>query len=286
MLRMSCRLMMCAVVAAAAITADAAAVQASTFSASAAAVGASGSTPQQVLDATYSGPGGTGLASAIADRGILRAKAFIQSVAGCFCTPNISGGAVSLVYATDVVISGPGGPASVPATVHVVLDGNLDATGPNPWTATKVSMYVSGPDNVTHSGYVYLSGGVAAGVDLLAGIVSNSFSFPIDVDLGLVPVGTPFTIVFYLGAQADGSSWHLTYNTGTADSFTSGGLHFPGNPPPVLNALPESAGPVFTLPAGYTSNIPSMNVVDNYWTGAATRTRPGTWGSVKSLYRR
>ena len=89
-----------------------------------------------------------------------------------------------------------------------------------------------------------------------------------------------------LGAQADGSSWYLTFNTGTADSFTSGGLHFPGNPPPVLNALPESAGPVFTLPAGYTSNIPSMNVVDNYWTGAATRTRPGTWGSIKSLYRR
>lgn len=278
--------MMCAMVAAAVIAAGATAVHGSTFSANAGAVGANGSTPQQVLDAPYSGPGGAGVASAAADRGILRARAYIQSVAGCFCTPNISGGAGGWLYATDVVISGPAGPASVPATLHLVLDGNLDATGPNPWTTTKVSMYVTGPDNVTHSGYVYLSGGVVAGVDLLAGIALPSFSFPVDVDLGLVPLGTPFTIVINLGAQADGSSWYLTYNTGTADCFTTGGLHFPGNASPVVYGLPKSAGPVFTLPAGYTSNIPSMNVVDNYWTGVATRTRPGTWGRVKSLYRR
>ena len=139
-----------------------------------------------------------------------------------------------------------------------------------------VSAAVTGPDNVTHSGYAYLSGGVISGVDLLAGISSSSFSFPIDVDLGLVPLGSPFTIVMNLGAQADGSSWHLTYNTGTADGFTAGGLHFQVN----------TAGPVFTLPVGYTSNIPSMNVVDNYWTGVATPARTTTWGRVKSLYRR
>ena len=285
MQRMRGGLLMCAAMAVAAIGAATAPVHASTFVVSAGAIGTGGSTPQQVLNAPYSGPGGAGAASGAADRGILRAKAFIQSVAGCNCTPNISGGAGAWLYATDVVISGPAGPATVPATIHLVLDGSLAATGPNPWTAVKVSMYVTGPDNVTQSGIAYLSDGAVGSSGILAGQSSLTFHRNVDVDLGNLPVGTPFTIIFNLGAQADGSSWHLTYNTGTVDFFTSGGLHFPGSASMALSSSTEAPGPVFTLPAGFTSNIPSMDVVDNYWTGAVTPVRNTTWGRLKSIYR-
>ncbi len=260
-------------------------VPASTFSASAGGLGAGGSTPQQVLDAPYGGPGGAWVASAVADRGILRAKAFVQSVAGCGCTPNISGGASDIVSATDVVITGPAGPATVPGTIHLVLEGSLAATGPNPWSSIKVSTYVTGPDNVSHSGAAYLSGGSVVSSGILAGQSSPTFNRNLDVDLGALPVGTPFTIVFDLAVQADGTAFYLTYNTGTADFFTAAGLHFPGSAAIVLASSVETLGPVFTLPLGYTSNIPSLNVVDNLWTGGTTPARATTWGRLKRIFR-
>jgi len=74
------------------------------------------------------------ITSGCADRGILKAKGIV----GGYCPGGFdhsAGSALSLFSVDDVVISCPSGPTSVPAILHMVLEGSISASAPQNWTA-------------------------------------------------------------------------------------------------------------------------------------------------------
>lgn len=250
---------------------------------------ASGPIPQELLNGAFGGSlGTTGVASADAERGILRAKSFIQNPISCNCSPQTDHlvGGTATVQVDDAIIIGPAGVTQVATTLHLVLDGTLAISGAFPWGARLEASVACGSGG--DGGAIALSGDGLIAVGMFAGQSSPLISRAIDIAT-TVPVNTPFTMTFTMSALVGGTAGSTVVNTATANFFDAGGLHFPSSVP--LGgisdlALAGNTAPVFTLPDGYTAEIPSLNVVNNVWTtGNPLPVENSTWGRVKSLYR-
>jgi hypothetical protein len=228
-----------------------------------------------------------GTASAAADRGILKAKSACHTARTPFRYPgpfpNPYGG-LATWEVNDVRISGPANPAGVPAMLHMILEGNLEASGgdqfgtPFNWGTTASVGLSIGSSAILRSffGEMGLDGNHAWGA---TGILSSAagpglMSIALDLDLGLMPVNVDLTMSAQLDASVGGGGF-LASSAVETNFFDQGGLHF----------ISLGAGPVMTLPPGYTVDIPSLNVVHNSWGGIPVSARPRTWGALKVLYR-
>jgi len=261
-----------------------------TFHVSVAGLGdATGSTPQSLLDGLFTGSlGTTGMASASADRGLLRAKSACENPVSCLCTPQIDpalGGTAEL-HVFDALIVGPPEVTEIATVLHLVLDGTLALAGPSPWGGRLEVTVACGTGG--GFGYIVLSGDGLLSGGILAGQATPSVSRVIDLAT-TVPVNAPFAMSISMVAVVGGTSLGTTVNSAAVNFFDGAGLHFPATVPLVGergHLSSAGADPVFTLPDGYTSEIPSLNVVDNVWTtGNPVPTENTTWGRVKNLHR-
>jgi hypothetical protein len=190
----------------------------------------------------------------------------------------------------DAVISGPASATSVPAILHMVLDGNLTSSEPPSWKAQTSVQIICGSANA--SGYIQVYGSEEGAVVFTAtGLLAEqagpgAVSIPIDLDCGLLPVNSAFDIYIFMDATV-GPNGGLNRGSAESNFFDGGGLHFPASGPFNADSSNHSAGagPVFTLPPGYTVNIPSLNVVDNTWHGGTVSVQHHAWTAVKNLYR-
>jgi hypothetical protein len=265
-------------------------VFATTFSVDVVTLGtASGPIPQALLDGAFAGSlGTTGVASASSERGILRAKSFIQNPISCNCSPQTDHlvGGTATVLVDDAMIIGPPEVTQITTTLHLVLDGTLAITGAFPWGTRLEATILCGTGG--GQGFIVLRGDGLLSGGIFAGQSSPIVSRAIDIAT-TVPVNTPFSMSFSMSALVGGTAGSTVVNTATINFFDAGGLHFPASGPFSMAGggnLGGNAAPVFTLPDGYTAQIPSLNVVDNVWTtGNPLPVENSTWGHVKSLYR-
>jgi hypothetical protein len=173
-----------------------------------------------------------------------------------------NGGHTRCVASTnDFVISGPSAP-SVTGIMHfrVTLDHELAGGFPDN-NAHDAQCYV----RASVGGLAYwgqsLSGNYSTyGTDLLAGQTTPHMDVPFAVG-GDFPVGTPMTVELQLEAWG-GTYGNVFHSPGyiVADAGAGG-----GDPSNGGLRLEEVSGQVMTLPAGYTLNSPTWNVVDNHF---------------------
>jgi hypothetical protein len=194
---------------------------------------------------------GSFTARAAADQGILGARIAME-------LPNIGSSEYTTINSQarfsldDVIITGPGGgPASVPATMHVRVDGEMSWI--NAGTADAImELFIGGGHNFG----TYSHGNAGdSGVALFAGESGNSIH-------GMFSYTSTFSTTFANSVQVNfiaRASAQMNPGGGVASSYASSdffnGVHFP------------TAGPVFDLPEGYTANSVSGNIVDNHWMG-------------------
>lgn len=172
----------------------------------------------------------------------------------------------------DVIIGGSG--TMVPGSLSLQLDGGLNATtfaqlgsgtGAEAGANASVSVYASINGNL-FSGTQAISsfrqvdtqtgGGSTFEDGLLIGFTGSGGLLTPSV---LLPVGTPFTVVLSLYTSVDTTSNHSIIGSrrqADASSLFDSTLSFP------------LSGAVFDLPAGYTVNSVSGQIVDNQWIGA------------------
>jgi len=158
----------------------------------------------------------------------------------------------------DIVVSGPAGPAMVPISINVFLDGYdiLGSVGPN--TGTYASAYASFAariNNVVVASGNYVrtaNGGGPTQTPIADGVFSGftgSRSFA--TDTVMVPVNTSFSLSIQLqtAAQVD-----IIFETaGTTTSLMNFGD----------TASLAITGPAFNVPAGYTVNSLEARVTNN-----------------------
>ncbi|MBI5836810.1 MAG: hypothetical protein HZB25_06175 [Candidatus Eisenbacteria bacterium] len=229
----------------------------STFQVVSQGIVTSGSTPQTVGSMPFTGTSGaSGTTGGTADRGILKAHSECQNPAlknAATITIDPWGITQASFDVNDVVITAPPGPPPT-GTMNLVLEGDVAPTG------CGLSLWDSGVtvevnwNSSTGSCLVEGSGPVTAG--LLAGTSGPHFNKSIHVPIppfGAGPQRLWCQLTSRVGGQADG----LCINTGLSDfaTFPTYGLRFP------------AASPAFSVPAGVTVNIPSLNIVNNYWRG-------------------
>jgi len=152
------------------------------------------------------------------------------------------GGAGAALFLTDVVFTGPG------PTVEAIL--NLHLTG---------SLAATASGGLAESA-VFVLAGLTTDVEMLTLVLqidcSTTSGCPVPMvdtvvshNLGPVPVDVPISLGFALGSNID------FFGRETGGTFT-GSSDF-------LHTLTFAAGPVFTLPAGYSVNSPDGSIVDN-----------------------
>lgn len=278
--------------------------------------GSSGSTPVSVFGINFStvggdncslpgtcdagtGPLALGVASAAADRGILKARSSCYTARTPFVYPgpfpNLESG-VAQFEANDFRIRGPANPAGVPATLHMVLDGLIESIGfdqfgqPINYTSG-ASVGVQVGTHPPFFGDIHLDLGhewVSTGI-LTVQTGPGGMSVALDLDLSGLPVDVDLSFSAALEAYVAGGGFQAS-SVAQSNFFDNGGLHFPltASFGAAASHGNHSAGAaaVFTLPPGYTADIPSLNVVDNAWIGGTVvAVQPKTWGNVKNLYR-
>lgn len=209
----------------------------------------------------FSAPHGSYTGKAAADRGLLRARMAVDMPALFVSDVGARNSSAASFFLDDLMITGPvGGPATVAATMIVRGDGELSYAGQG--TASIYLRLVMGTAGESFSPaaaglYVFGDGPNTAGTgfDFLAGLTGSGGSLH-----GLIgftstlsttsPNGVGITII--AGAETG------KYFGGSASSDFFDTVHFPAD------------GPVFVLPAGYTANSVSGNIVDNRWLGPVT----------------
>jgi len=248
-----------------------------------------GTVPQMLLDGHFGGSlGSSGNASAVSDRGILLAKADCRNPVSCLCTPQIGpAGAQTVLFADDVVISGPAEPAAIDVTMNLILDGSMTVDEIGFW-GSRLELSISCA-STNRSGVMSINSSGLFSNGVLAGLGPNSGPRAITLPL-TIAVNQPFNFLATLVASVGGTSVGNAAHSASSNFFDEGGLHFPtiGPVPTIAGPVHSSGGaaPVFTLPAGYTANSTTLNIVNNTWQGTLpTGTAKTSWGRLKSLYR-
>lgn len=181
----------------------------------------------------------------------------------------------------DVILGGPGTMVSAPFRMH--LDGFLNATT---FAQLGSGGGAEANANATVSVFASINGSLFSGtqsigslwqVDTQAGggstfedglLIGFTGSGGLVTPSVLLPVGTPFTLALSLYTSVDTNTRNTISGSrrqADASSLFDSTLSFP------------LSGPVFDLPAGYTVNSVSGQIVDNQWIGASV---PGSGGSV------
>lgn len=159
----------------------------------------------------------------------------------------------------DFVISGPGG-GSVPATMYFTATFELDGSNGYGDQSNRSEIHVAVSSNwlfVGGSGYAESGNLSSAGAGAFAGYAGGAATFIVAVS-GMAPVGAPISFTPWLEARC--------YTYGNA--AVSPGIRrvHAGDGATVPRAglrIGNLEGLVMDLPAGYTVNSPSWNVVDN-----------------------
>lgn len=160
---------------------------------------------------------------------------------------------------SDFIISGPSGPATIPVSLNLELDGTLStsastSTSGSAQAQALIQMFVRTPNNDTPGGiFVQNSQNGNPPTVQTSGMLSgfNGSAATITTPLFDVPVNTPFPLELFLETDASVSSL-----AGEAFDLSSQ-LSF-------LNTLKfATSGPIFNLPAGYTASSVTAGIANN-----------------------
>jgi PEP-CTERM motif len=147
----------------------------------------------------------------------------------------------------DLYITGPAGPESITATMNVRVDGEMLAEGESYAGIARLNLRLGSND--VDSSYLY-SSTISGGNGLLAGQSGPSIHDTVSFTSTL---STTQPNHFGVLLTTDAAAGAYSGGYATSDFFDT--VHL------------VSGGPVFDLPAGYTANSVSANIVDNQWMG-------------------
>jgi hypothetical protein len=229
-------------------------------------------------------------AFAAADSGGLRASAAASSQAfvpggqigcGSTCVAGANDGIASFAFASlfldDVVISGPAA-TSIPVSLNLSLNGTIDthtvasvasqnATSSIAGNDLQVAGFCGGSGEFSQSSFNGNTTSITSS-GVLTGFLGTG-TLGVTTPTCSEPVGTPFGVSLAM----------LTQSSAGIQASSDLGNNSTGAPPQDLNVLAHSltdfshtlsfatSGPVFNLPAGYTINSVSGNIVNNQFVG-------------------
>lgn len=168
----------------------------------------------------------------------------------------------SRAQATDFVVTGPAGPATVPGTLNMRFRGVLSKDGGyggNNGHGAWVNLR-AGVGGLFVDGSYWLGNATAGGSGVLASAPGPVIDLPVTLSANF-SLDTPFTV--YLQVEAGGYCYG---NGNVSPGMVSSELR--GTDPsgePRGFSLVEVNGQVLTLPPGYTVNAPSWGIVDNHF---------------------
>ena len=159
---------------------------------------------------------------------------------------------------SDIVVSGPSGPASVPFSINVLLDGfdilgsigGVGGTSANTYASfnARINGVVAATGNYVRT----VTGGGPTQTPIADGVFAGfDGSAAFETDAVMVPVNTPFSISVQLQTYAHVDA---TY---TQSGTTSALMNFGDT------ASLATTGPAFNVPAGYTVNSAAAGVTNN-----------------------